>query len=238
MSTAIFLHVPKTGGGGLQRLIKLSYSSRQVLNLGSPEWEEAYRKLTESAKKEIKVIMTHSGFGIHKHLIKPFTYFTFFRDPYIVPISWYYYIKRKPRHQLYKEVSKITLKGYVGGDLYKANPHTKRMCGVSAKEINEAKNQEQYLTLAKENLRKYFSVVGMVKRYESSLDRLCDLLDMDKSKYKRTNVSSNRPGLSELDAETIELIEENHQLDLELYEWVDENWDELNTNFTYTDIGS
>jgi len=179
--TTIFTHIPKTGGAAIRKLIRTSYKSWQVYLMKSgTKWKTQYINFPKQKKKKIKVLMGHQGFGVHEVLLTPFTYFTFFRNPYLVPISWYYYILSTPDHCQYEEVSKLSFKEYVGGEAYLSNPHARRLCQENIDKVQKSR----YLETAKSNLQKYYSVIGIVKRYNESLEKLCNLLEIDKLRLR------------------------------------------------------
>ena len=83
--------------------------------------------------------------------------------------------------------------------------------------------EEATLEIAKENLANSFSVVGICERFEESLMLMAQTYDWEVPFYENRKVSKTRPNV---EAAAVELIKENNQLDLELYRFGKELFEE------------
>ena len=70
--------------------------------------------------------------------------------------------------------------------------------------------------MAKENLVKSFSVVGISERFEESLVLMATTFDWEIPFYKNCKVSKTRP---QIGSGTVEMIRDHNRLDVELYEF-------------------
>src|SRR5215831_12159156 len=112
----VFLHIPKAGGTTMSRILE-----RQYCLAGSywTEWNrpslQAFMELPQQHRAKIRLVYGHLGFGVHEFLPRPARYLTLLRDPIERAISHYYFIRRTPRHPIYREVmsQRMTLLDYI-----------------------------------------------------------------------------------------------------------------------------
>ena len=70
--------------------------------------------------------------------------------------------------------------------------------------------------MARQNLVKSFSVVGISERFEESLVLMARTFDWEIPFYKNCKVSKARP---QIDPSTVDMIRDHNRLDVELYEF-------------------
>ncbi len=75
------------------------------------------------------------------------------------------------------------------------------------------------LETAKRNLEEHFAVVGLAERFEDSLALMQCVFGWLDVSNERKNVTPDRPGLSEVPAETIDMIRRTNRYDVSLYEF-------------------
>jgi hypothetical protein len=96
-------------------------------------------------------------------------------------------------------------------------PHRQNLqCSLIAGIKSNGKCEERALDVAKENLAKSFSVVGLSERFEESLMLMAKTFGWKIPFYENRKVSKTRP---QVDPTAIEMIREHNRLDLELYEF-------------------
>jgi hypothetical protein len=206
----IFVHIPKTGGTTLCSIIEKQYRDYyDIAQLKIP----LSQYLKKNDTKRLEVIRGHFSFGIHRLLPQDkHTYITILRDPIERVISAFYYIRRSKPHKLHNIVKNITLYEFVTNkrfDHQTLNKQTHMLAGKKDADLQEAKN----------NLKKYFSVVGITKRYEETLYVMGKKLEWKIDNYKKRKVTQNRPTVEEIPKDVIKIIRNKNQKDMKLYQF-------------------
>ena len=209
----IFLHIPKTAGTTLNRIIEWQYNPLSIFTIdpyGVRATAERLHELPEERRRRLRMVRGHCYYGLHKLLPQGATYITMLRDPVKRFLSSYYFIQRRPLHPLHRKV-----KGEQLGveDFLRLTAHRQNLqCGMIAG-VRADKCAESTLELAKKNL-KSFSVVGICERFEESLVLAALTFDWEIPFYENRKVTKTCP---KIDPAAVELIKEHNRLDLELY---------------------
>ncbi|WP_273847760.1 sulfotransferase family 2 domain-containing protein [Halalkalibacter alkalisediminis] len=204
----IHLHTPKTAGTTLRKIITNNYhNSSYNVYLDESKRKERLRSLS---KKNVSCIQGHFPFGIHKYLSKPCTYITMLRNPIDRVISEYYFIRRGTRHRLHQEVMKLSLEQYL------RRPES---MNVQTRYISGARGPltRQHLEIAKKNIQKYFSIVGITEMFNESLFLMKNKFGWQNTSYEKENVTKARPSLNQISKTTLTELEKQNKLDIELY---------------------
>ena len=229
----IFVHIPKTAGTTLRYIIQYQYSPGAIYELYSPsethpQRVENVKNLSESQKDKIKIVSGHLSFGLHEVLTQPCTYITFLRDPVDRAISMYYYCKRRN-----ESLEDVTLEDFIQTP-GRTNTMTKYISGERLKlqltdpsKIDNYQCSSETLNLAKRNLRERFEVIGFLERFDESLLLLKKQLGWKLPLYNKHNVSKTRLYREEVSEKTIRLIENCNKLDIQLYEYAKEVFEEM-----------
>jgi hypothetical protein len=91
--TALFLHIPKTGGTAFRSMVRknLFFSERLLIYDDPPGIPvEKFCLLTESQLKQFRLIYGHFFFGLHEYMPEQCRYVTVLRDPVRRFISHYF----------------------------------------------------------------------------------------------------------------------------------------------------
>jgi hypothetical protein len=223
--TVIFLHIPRTAGTTLHRIIDRQYRQEECHwidrhNVGIEE----FKNLPPARRAEIRMLRGHMPFGLHKYIPGPSTYFTLLRDPVERVVSYYYFVRRDPQHYLhdYALVQGMTLKRYIESQVSLAtdNCQTRIISGVWDT-LPHDECTEATLASAKRNLAEHFTVVGLTERFDETLMLLKQRFAWQNVFYQRQNVTWGRPGQESLPAETLAVVRERNQLDLRLYTYAE-----------------
>jgi hypothetical protein len=232
--TLIFLHIGKTAGTSLRRILHRRFKASEILRVETPwrnperlrreETLDYFATIPEERRASARLIEGHVIFGIHQRVPRPSTYITLLRDPVALVISQYNFVLRRPRHWLHERVVKehMDLAGYVrsGIALESDNSQIRALSGDRTTPFGEC--TEAMLEEAKRNLEADFSVVGLTERFDESLIFLKRAFGWSNVHYVRANVSPRRDPVA---PETIRAIEEQNALDLELYRWATGRFD-------------
>jgi hypothetical protein len=214
----IFLHLPKTAGTTLNRLIEWEYPVFEMYSIDPVlfTWSARHlRKLPPARLKKIRMFKGHMLFGLHEVLPQPATYITVLRDPVDRVISAYYFMRSYKLHPLYWKLrlSNCTLEDFVR-QFQRDNVQSK-IIGGSPYDLPCTR---ETVEKAKDNLRHRFSVVGLSERFEESQALMKLRFGWKLSSYSSFNVTRSRPKKHDLPQSTLELIHEKNGLDMELYE--------------------
>jgi hypothetical protein len=218
----IFLHLPKCGGTTLNRIIEWEYDPLRIFSIDPIFFLWSYQKLNEwpaNRLAKMQVLKGHMPFGIHRKLPQPFTYITFLRDPVERVISAYYFAKNYLLHPMHRWISKLTLEEYVRLSP-NHNVQTKYLSGRDfIGDYHAGDCTEEMLAMAKENLVRHFSLVGLTERFDEGLAILKIIFGWQISKYAKFNVTKTRLKKTSLPASTEELIKERNRFDVALYDF-------------------
>jgi hypothetical protein len=218
----IFLHLPKCGGTTLNRIIEWEYDPLRVFSIDPILFLWSYKKLNRWPAERLgrmQVFKGHMPFGIHKRLPQNSTYISFLRDPVERVISAYYFARNYVLHPLHAWISKLTLEQYV-----QQSPNHNVQCKyLSGRpfvgDYHAGPCNEEMLEMAKQNLVKYFSLVGLTERFDEGLAILKIIFGWEIAKYAKFNVTKSRLKKHSLPASTVELIADRNRFDMALYEY-------------------
>src|ERR1044072_8485917 len=102
--SVIFLHLPKTAGTTLNRLIEWEYPLFQMYSIDPVFFRWSWKHLqhlSEERLKKTRVFKGHMLFGLHEILPQPATYITGLCDPVDRVISAFYFMRNYKLHPLY-----------------------------------------------------------------------------------------------------------------------------------------
>jgi hypothetical protein len=218
----IFIHIPKTAGSTLNKIIKSQFPNKSVFKVDGLKGDksiEELRKLDKKERNKIRCVTGHMNFGVHKYLPRPSNYITVLRNPVDRLISLYYFILRQTEHPLHESIvsNNLSLEDFVNSDLASLNLYNVQTRMLSGSKVKP----EAQLNLAKKNLQKSFIAVGLTEKFDLSLQLFSEKLGWQVNQYTSVNVTQNRPQKSDIPQHIIQLIEEKDSLDMELYEFAE-----------------
>lgn len=239
--TLIFLHVPKTAGTTLNRIIETQYNPLQIYSipggLGSHWSMKKLRRASPKRLRKLQVVKGHMEYGFHRYLPQRATYMTILREPVDRIVSSYYYAMSYRHHPLHRIVQSKSLVEFCELAPWVHNLQTKLIGGIPVAEINPRPAvlaaqrgefvpwhgfagrhcEQQTLDAAGEHLKNRFSFVGLTEHFNDTLALMQITYGWKISRFLRFRQSSKRPGSSVVPDEVIARITEMNKFDVELY---------------------
>lgn len=214
----IFLHVPKSAGTTVNRLIEGEYPLFQIFSVDPVFSRWSCRHLwglSPERLKRFRIFKGHMLFGLHNILPQPATYFAVFRDPINRVLSAFYFMRNYVLHPNYWRFRRDQwkLEDFVRNSP-RDNVQTKIVAGSPYEEPCTPAIYEQAI----QNLKHQFSVVGLNERFEESLALMKLRFGWKLASYSSFNITRTRPIKRDVPQSTLDLIAEKNRFDIALYE--------------------
>jgi hypothetical protein len=227
--TIIFLHIGKTAGSTLRKILHRNIPRSRTLLVQIPQRRdtlrprreatvEAFASMPEIVRAHARLIEGHMIFGIHRFVPGPSTYITVLRNPVALAVSQYRYVMRTPGHRLHDMVTSeaMSLEDYVrsGISLEVDNGQTRAISGDASTPFGEC--SEAMLDTAKHHLDEWFGVVGLTERFDESLVLLGETFGWRRLSYVPVKVA---PKVREVAPDhVLRFLAEQNRFDAALYE--------------------
>ncbi|MGK7939754.1 MAG: sulfotransferase family 2 domain-containing protein [Crocosphaera sp.] len=223
--TVIFLHIHKTGGRTLEKILEKQYKTSEIVSTDNLKWRQAkedLRKQSSETLNKAKLIEGHMYFGLHDLLTQPFTYVTMLRNPIDRVLSLYCYIRDEPKNPQHKTLidNNMNLEQFLDSGIAKTveNGQTRVLSGIQAE---DKPCSQEMLALAKENLSKYFTVIGLTERFDETLILLKQTFGYRLPIYKTINKNKKRLPRKAISNQELQKIRDLNKFDIELYEYAE-----------------
>lgn len=230
VKTLIFLHIMKTAGTTLERILKREYGESKAIRF-DPKFlscdVEEFSFLPKEERSRIKAIMGHFCFSLHKQLPGDYKYITILRDPVDRIMSEYFYILTQADHWFFQEMTSkhMSLSDFVRCGMYQSLDNAQTKYLSSMMDIPYGKYSSEAVEIAKDNLQKHFSMVGLTERFDESVILMKRMFHWRMPYYVRENVTKDRPTKETLSPEEYSTILEVARMDIELYETVKKDFE-------------
>jgi hypothetical protein len=217
----IFLHIPKTGGSTLHRIVDRQYPADAIYSIGLPvpERVEVFKVLPQADRARIRLLRGHMEFGLHEWLPRPSVYVTVLRDPVERTLSHYSRARSRGRTE------GLGLAEFLDAGLRidLDNGQTRWLSGTPYVAPGEV--TPDMLAAAKANLET-FAAVGIQESFEESLVLIARALGWRKSlAYRSANLTPGRSRVEDLPASDLEALRRSNRLDEELYAFARERFE-------------
>jgi len=237
MDPVYFLHIPKTGGSSLISLLTDQFDPDDVC--GAQALEELFALPRESVER-YRLFRGHHWYGLHRYIGRALTHISMLRNPVQRTVSWYLHVQRFAgtyRHQQMNEerwslldfvrdretnwdiVNTQTLFLAVELDWEKLSRDPVGYGRATVKEFAARRHDRALLDIAKRRLES-FAFFGITERMQDSINLLVHSLGyFPQFSIPRLNTAFDQPKIHDLSAEELDAINELIPLDLELYAW-------------------
>ena len=202
----IFVHIPKTAGTTLMRVIERQFPPSQTyfmnLYLMNDDRQKSIEHLkihTQVEKAQIRCLKGHMPFGLHQFLPRMSRYVTVLRDPIERMISSYYFVlsldKNDPLYSIYfkKSLEEFVTFMYTRNEL---NLQTRYIGGgIEFENLRPPYPPlgQDAITIAKRHLATEFQLVGLTERFDETLILMKQLFGFRNVFYAKRNVTRMRP---------------------------------------------
>lgn len=224
----LYLHIPKCGGSTIAHIIyeqcrstsrdphRQKYWHRGVYfypaglfsRPSAPSKPEIARILT---REDLRAVVGHFAFGIHSHVSLPSVYITALRNPVSRILSLYDELTAQKRIQMSFEAF-VHTPPFPGLE----NDQTRRIAGGPL-------DGETMLEQAKRNLISNFAIVGITERMDETLCLMHRIFDWTRQvPYYPKNVTLHRTERATVPSDVLQLLSEQNNLDLHLYQFAEE----------------
>lgn len=230
-ASVFFLHLPKTAGTTMRRVLDREYRNARRYEIGEDVTGDIRRFRAREWNRENapNLIQGHMSFGLDEFVPGPSTYVTLLRDPLRRALSDYHYVTSTPAHPIYEHVKDLSLREYfesgITGQLSNgmvrllSGDHLPDDPGVPSKR----QMQREDLERARHNLHSRFAAVGLQERFDETLLLFRRRLGWSWPFYMRENVTSRSYRPEDIEPVDLERIRELNALDIELFESVQDS---------------
>jgi hypothetical protein len=228
----IFVHPPKTAGSTLSRIMDWEYSPLEICDIDGRFYYWSLQRISRWPKERLakmRLFKGHMPFGLHRFMPQPASYITLLRDPVDRTASEYYYKRHRRTHLIADRDAKLmSFEDYVRTVPYD-NPQTKAIAGVECEydyhwytilpsyRFYCGPCTAETLEIAKENLSRYFCLVGLTERFEETLALAKVLFGWKIPCYTSVREGSKRPKKEKISPRQRAVVAKYHQYDVELY---------------------
>ena len=234
----VFVHMPKAGGSTLQEIIQRPYPLAATFDIHGESVEtvqssvDRLRRMPEQERERIACVKGHIPFGIHRWLPRTPLYATMLRDPIERTVSDYFFALNTPGHTLFERMrrGRLSIKDFVV--LRQEQGLSDIYCRFLSETMIWDRLVDSPRTLppgavgtAKENLERYFAVVGITEKFDESLMLMQSAFGWKDVYYERANVTRDKPAQVTLTAEALDAIRLYNGRDIELYEFAKQRMD-------------
>ncbi len=223
-SPIFFLHIPKTAGSTLYRIIENHYPFAQIYTFWQTGTLDDFKRLNKTQRNHLQVVRGHVGCGVDDYLPSGSRYFTFLRHPIERVISYYTFIRRSPKHYCFKQITQnnLDLEAFIRSksDTLADNGQVRLLANLeTGHEIPFGKLTDKHLQQAKNNLQTRIEIIGLTEHFDETLFLLSRAFNWQNFYYARQNVSANHNKSHNLPKSTNDILVATNQLDLALYEF-------------------
>lgn len=222
----IFLHIVKAGGTTLRWVLEDQFSCRRILRCYAAHGStlEDVAAIPEEKRRQLRLFISHYGFGAHKLFPQRASYITMLREPISRSVSQYYaFINGRPDIEKYHDMH--SLEDYVSNMAVAGFDNTQVRFIAGARDAGEITSK--HLDAAMANITESFSAIGITERFEESLVLFGKIYGWKHLSYVRRNVTTSKPADLQLGTDLLKTLREHNRLDIELCKFANERFESL-----------
>lgn len=232
-ATVFFLHLPKTAGTTMRRVLDREYRSARRYEIGEDVTGDirAFRARSWSEDNAPHLVQGHMSFGLHDFVPGPAAYVTLLREPVRRALSDYHYVTSTPEHPIHEHVKNLSLVEYfesgITGQL--SNGQVRLLSGDNLPDDpgvpSNRRMERADFDRAQTHLGDNFAAVGLQERFDETLMLFRRRLGWHWPFHMRENVTTRPYRQDDIDPGDLARIRELNLLDIELYDVVRKKFD-------------
>ncbi len=216
--TLIFLHITKTAGTTMQKILRTIYDKDEILLIKSNPKNNGihyqdFIRLPSSERSRFRVLMGHMPWGLHRYCPNGAEYFTFLRDPLKRGISTYFHCFNKPKHHHHEIARQISIQEYLNRYYY---PYISSFLDDIDNPVS-MQNPIKDPVLVTSRIERYFPIIGISERFNESLELLQHRYAWNIPKFENHNIGKYSRRDISFNADAINEFHRTHQDDYRLY---------------------
>ena len=209
-----FIHVPKTAGTTMLRIIEDRYPPGSVESLYLAPPDEAKARIAKIGP-QTRIVAGHVDYSYSRNFPGPFRAFAMLREPVDRAISLFYFVKREASHPSHQAV----LEGAITIEEMSREQGGMQARFIAGYSPTEPVDDDTLLAQAKQHLVEKLAVFGLTERFDETLLLLTKALGWTLRGYARKNVAKERPSKDATDPVLLAAIRDASAVDVALYEF-------------------
>ncbi|WP_287129570.1 sulfotransferase family 2 domain-containing protein [Candidatus Cyanaurora vandensis] len=216
----VFLHIYKTAGSTLNRILRRQYAPAQTFSVENPTLDQ-FKALPVAQREGYRYYHLHATthFGLAPLFPAQSRYVTMLREPISRTVSAFYYTRNKADERPFYAKVTQNIEVFAASD-WQQNFQTRALAGM----VDPEEAPADVLARAKRNIEAHFTLVGLTERFDESLLLLQEEFGWPTVNLTYVKVNTARDRRDPLTPADRDLVVAHNQLDLELYQFAQQRF--------------